>query len=81
MDLTCLCSCIFSTDVPVVDYTCIAYAIVTCPSSNCPAGTLDGFEISVFIFSFQAVALFVLTVISSFLGMSECKLWTMVKNL
>lgn len=27
MDLACLCSCIFSTDVPVAGYTCIAYAV------------------------------------------------------
>jgi hypothetical protein len=28
MDLACLCSCIFSTDVPVAGYTCIVYVVV-----------------------------------------------------
>lgn len=42
---------------------------------------LDGFEISVFIFSIPTVALVVLTVISSFLGMNGYKLCTIVQDL
>ena len=40
----------------------------------------NSFEISVFIFSFPAVVPIILTVISFFLGMSGCKISTIVKK-